>query len=244
MDRKKLLVAGGLIGLILCLFSVFIIISCFNLVLNIVDPFQEYNGDNLSFNNSTPESTAVSIARLNFGVFYSQFAVTNVYLTPDKKYWKVDMSTSGADPHVQIIIDAKTLMSKRNDVNSDEWRSLDELKANYIAEIQTDEPDSYGSLGKPQEITMDGKEIWKVSVNTTDESGKNTVKHVYVDLTTGKSKNTLNEFNKAAGTEGWLTLKEVDDVINKGDYQINYLVDLKQTEKNPFRDVLRDLYSE
>jgi hypothetical protein len=141
---------------------------------------------------------------------------------------------------VQVIIDAKTLMSESNVTGDEEWNSLDELKASYIAGIQTDD-----TLGKPQKITMDGKEIWKVPVNTiADVSGKDAVKYIYVDLATGKSKNTLDSFNKAAGTDGWLTLKEVDDVINSGNYQSNYLTDLKPTEKNPFKDVLRDLYPE
>jgi hypothetical protein len=97
MDRKKLLVAGGLIGLVICLFSAFMIIS---LVSKIIDPFPEYNNDNAysPFNNSTPESTAVSIARLNYGVYYGNFNVEDAYLTPDGKYWKVDMITRGLDP--------------------------------------------------------------------------------------------------------------------------------------------------
>jgi uncharacterized protein YpmB len=234
MDRKKLVVAGGLMGLILCLFSVFMIMSCFNL-LDIIDPFQKYNGDNISFNNSTPESTAVSIARLNFGSSFNDVTVEDVYLTDDGKYWIVGIDPNDSVHYVEVTIDAKTLMSKRNDEGT--WRSLDELKANYIAEIQTDGIYGIiGSLSKPQEITMGGKEIWKISMNATDESGEDTVKYVYVDLATGKSKNTLDYFNNAAGTDGWLTLKEVDDVINKGDWDY--------PEPRPFRDALRDLYSE
>lgn len=244
MDRK-LLVAGGLIGLIICLFSAFMIISFgLNLVSEIIDPFLKYNDDNYlaSFNNSTPELTAASIARLNFGVSYGEITVTNVNLTPDRKYWIVGIDPNDAVNHVDVIIDAKTLMSKRNlEGEYGEWRSLDELKASYIAEIQA----NY-ALGKPQKITMGGKEIWKILIVTdiNDKTGAKTVKYIYVDLATGKSKNTLDEFKKAAGTNDWLTLKEVDNVVNNGNYQLNYLVDLKPTEKNPFRDVLRDLYPE
>lgn len=240
MDRKKLLVAGGFI---ICLFAAVMIISFgLNLVSEIIDmPFLKYNDDSdyTSFNNSTSEATAVSIARLNFGVSYGKFFVNNVYLTDDGKYWNVDMTAaSGKDPHVQVIIDAKTLMSKVNyeDEAGDEWNSLDELKANYIAEIQTNYP-----LGKPQKITMEGKEIWKVPVLLSSNNENSVIGYVYVDLATGKSKNTLDKFKKVSGTDGWLTLKEVDDVINTGDYQLNYLTTLKQT---PFRDVLRNLYLE
>ena len=49
-----------------------------------------------------------------------------------------------------------------------------------------------------------------------------------------KSTNTLVDFDTAAGTNGWLTLKEVDDTINK----INNLPEPQ------FRDALRNLYPE
>ncbi len=240
MDRKKLLVAGVLIGFIICLFSAFMIISFgLNLVSEIIDPLPEYNIDNASFNNSTPELTAVSVARLNFGTSFNEVTVKDVHLTPDGKYWIVGIDPNDAVDHVDVTVDTKTLMSKRNlEGKYGEWRSLDELKANYIAEIQA----NY-AFGKSQKITMGGKEIWKVSMVTdiNDETGAKTVKYIYVDVATGKSKNTLDEFKRAAGTDGWLTLKEVDGVINKGDYQLNYLYD---QEPGQFRDVLRDLYSE
>ena len=88
---------------------------------------------------------------------------------------------------------------------------------------------------------MNGKEIWKVPVVLSPNNEDSIFGYIYVDVATGKSKNTLEDFNRAAGTDGWLTLKEVDDVINGGDYQLNYLTRLKQT---PFMDVLRDLYPE
>ncbi len=178
----------------------------------------------------------VSVARLNFGVYYGKFTVKDISLIDDGKYWKVDMTTSGLDPNQQVIIDTKTLMSRKNN-EFGEWRSLEELKAIYIAEIQANYP-----LGKPQKTIIDDKEIWKVPIDAySHESGKSIVEYVYVDLKTGKSKNTLKEFNKASETDDWLTLKEVDEVINKGNYQLNYLKTLNQT---PFRDALRDLYLE
>jgi hypothetical protein len=240
MDRKKLLAAGVLIGFIICLVPAFMIIS-FGLtsVSEIIHPLPEYNADNASFNNLTPELTAVSIARLNFGTAFNEVTVEDVHLTDDGKYWIVGIDPNDAVPHVDVTIDAKTLMSKRNlEGEYGEWRSLDELKASYIAEIQANH-----ALSKPQKITMGGKEIWKISIVTdiNDETGAKTVKYIYVDIATGKSKNTLDEFEKAAGTDGWLTLKEVDGVINKGDYQLNYLYD---REPGQFRDVLRDSYQE
>jgi hypothetical protein len=155
--------------------------------------------------------------------------VADVYLTSDRKYWIVNFRAGGKEPYLFVTIDAKTLMSK---VNYGEWRSLDELKALYIAEIQ--------SLGnpcrKPQKITMGSKEIWKVPVIYAKNSTGSTVKYIYVDIATGKSRNTLEDFNRAAGTDGWLTLKEVDAVITKKGWN--------RPRSSPFRDVLRDLYPE
>jgi hypothetical protein len=204
-------------------------------VSEIIHPLPEYNADNASFNNLTPELTAVSIARLNFGTAFNEVTVEDVNLTPDGKYWIVGIDPNDAVPHVDVTIDAKTLMSKRN-LEGEEWRSFDELKAIYIAKIQVNHP-----LGKPQKITRGGKEIWKVPVVLSSNNEDSVRGYIYVDVATGKSKNTLDEFKKAAGTDGWLTLKEVDDVINKGDYQLNYLYD---REPGQFRDVLRDLYQE
>jgi len=234
VDRKKLLVVGGLIGLIISLSAAFMVISFgLNLVSEITGRthFDSSSFSTTSFDNSTPEATAVSIARLNMGKGFDGVTVDDVYLTSDGKYWVVNFRAGDIEPYLFVTIDAETLMSK---VNHDEWRSLDELKAIYIAQIQ--------SLGnpwrEPQKITMDNKEIWKVPVitdfyqNGTDK----TVKYIYVDVATGKSKNTLENFNSAAGTDGWLTLKEVDAVINKQHQN--------HSEQSQFRDVLRDLYPE
>lgn len=231
MDRKTLLISAGLICILFI--SAFIFISfAVNLVSEISEPV-EYH-DNSSFNNSTPELTAVSIAKLNFGTAFNDVSVGDVYLIDG--YWIVGIDTHDVGGYLEVTVNAKTLMSKRSDEGA--WRSLDELKAIYIAGIQLGYPTE-----KPQKITMNGKEIWKVPVNTYSYyyNGTEIFEYVYVDLATGKSKNTLGEFNKAAGADGWLTLKEVDDVINKGDYKSEDQVNLKQT---PFRNVLRDLYSE
>jgi hypothetical protein len=245
MDRKNLLIAGGLIGVIICLFSAFMIIS-FGLILvsEIINPFPEYNVYNASFDNSTPEATAKSVARLNAGQWgFDYDVIKSAHLTSDGKYWKVEMYSSVYKDEFEVItVDAKTWRSK---VDGSEWKSLDELKASYIAEIQ-----SQGDIGKPEKITMDGKEIWKVPVNYVDSN-----EYVYVDTKTGKSKNTWDEFNNASGTDGWLTLKQVDDTLNKmekewdkemesslGEDEINELN--SYPEPAPFRNVLRDLYPE
>ena len=70
MDRKKLPVAGVLIGFIICLFSAFMVISFgLNLISEIAgqNHFNSSSFSNTSFNNSTPEATAIFIARLNDG---------------------------------------------------------------------------------------------------------------------------------------------------------------------------------
>lgn len=161
----------------------------------------------------------------------------------------IDEGSSGSSI---VTVDAKTLMSKQNrDIYqpANTWRSLDALKAKYIAEIQSkaNEVD-----GEPSKVTMDGKEIWKVPVYNEwvlDHPGtyrdEEKVGYIYVDVTTGKSKKEgsdwigtfISYINRITGTEGWKTLKEVDDAyyITKGDGEQSI---------RPFRDALRDLYPE
>jgi len=212
MKRKNLIIACVLICgiIVLSIIGIFIIMPSM------------YPTNN--FDNSTPESAAVSIARLNSGEGFASGDVDNVYLTPDGKYWIVTLESK---EKWNVTIDAKTLMSKQND---GEWNSLDELKATYIADIQSD-----SSLGKPQKITMNGKEIWKIPVYHEciyeDGSVTHETTYVYVDLKTGKSMNTWDEFNKAAGKKGWLTLKEVDSTCEKMDIG-----------PSSFKDALRNLY--
>ena len=126
-------------------------------------------------------------------------------------------------------------MSKKNDGG---WRSLDELKAIYIADIQ-----SYtrnGDLGKPSKITMGGKEVWKVPVHYFHESNPK-LAYVYVDVVTGKSKNDYDYdfFNNASNPDNWFTLKEVDVIIDKKEKAYDDYPD-----PTPFKDVLRNLYPE
>nr|WP_319372963.1 hypothetical protein [uncultured Methanobacterium sp.] len=138
MDRKKLLVAGVLIGgTIICLFPAFMIISFgLDLISEITGRthFDSSSFSRTSFDNSTPEATAVSVARLNLGVCFDLFTVKDVYLTSDEKYWKVYFDAGPKEPNLVVTIDAETLMSKEYD---GEWKSLDELKASYIAQIQS-----------------------------------------------------------------------------------------------------------
>jgi hypothetical protein len=277
MDRKNLLVAGGLIGGIIVLLvigaSIFYIttdLSSMDDSAYYIDESTEYNPNYysnesetpayISFDNSTPEVTAKSIARLSMGVngFMSE-VMTNASLSPDGKYWMVRIYTMQyGDDDFTVTVDAKTLMSKQNGNESDyfnSWRSFDELKASYIAEMQF-----YGigetHTGRPQKITADGKEIWKVPVyepiiNFQDEYvGDKLVEYVYVDVATGKSKIVYNRahggifdkiysffFNDPVGTD-WLTLKQVDDELNSRGSLSGV------TYGAPFRNALRDLYHE
>jgi len=229
MDREKLLVAGVLIGLIIC-FSVFMVISYGLNLISEIDGEKHFDSSSFSttsFDNSSPEATAVSIARLNEGWIGFEYAkVINTSLTSDGKYWIVKMHHE-LDDWV-VTVDVKTLMSKKNGgmgpINT--WRSLDELKANYIAEIAFLGNNSM-DYGRPYKVTLEGKTIWKVPVynllaNSQGVYGKELSGYVYVDLETGKSK--VVNF-KTSTTEGWKTLKEVESGL-------------------VFRDALRELYPE
>ena len=187
------------------------------------------------FDNSTPKSTAISIARLNMGIGgFEADPIKNINLSSDGKYWIVETYNSFyKDQVVVMTIDTKTLMSK---VENGEWKSLDELKALYIADIQ-----SNCGPGKPQKITMNGKEIWKVQEYDYEGDYLDPqVEYVYVDVATGKSKNTWKEFNEFAFKNDWLTLKEVDDTINRID-QLDPSLGL---EGPSFKNALRNLYPE
>ncbi len=204
-------------------------------VLNILCPFPEYNINKTYFDNSTPEAMAVSIARLNAGMFYDEVTVNDVYLTDDGKYWLLSMDYD--EGPYQVTVDAKTLMSK---VNNKSWRSQDELKARYIAEIQARKSPG---VGKPSKITMEGKEIWKVPVYYYHESDPIITEYVYVDLKNGKSKNELyhHAFSNYTGKKPvWLSLKEVDAIIDKIEKANGY----DYSDSRPFKDALRNLYPE
>lgn len=253
MDRKNLLIAGSLAGglivvIIVLVIGVFIIIPSIanNLTSNSNENLtRETNENTVTFDNSTHEATAKSIARLDRGAvgFYTWYTV-NASLTSDGKYWIVNMHGRGYE--WVVTVDAKTLMSKKNggyggfwDSGSsfDEWISFDELKARYIAEIQSK---STEEVGKPHKITMNGKEIWEVPVYGWGyDIDPELVGYVYVDVATGKSKKVysgiFNELyskvlNTFTWTDGWLTLKEVD----KG----------SKYHWTQNQDALRDLYPE
>ena len=257
MDRKNLLIASGLIGIFIVLLSegmLIILLSSFNIVdfesslmAGSMDGDQKPEEFLTYFNNSTPEATAVSVARLNLGKWgFENADIKSVHMTSDGKYWIVEIYTSGyKDESKTITVDAGTWMSKQNDSYEpfiaydpkDTWRSLDELKALYIAEIQSSTED----VSKPSKITINGKEIWKIPVYDNDSYKlgiSKKVEYVYVDAATGKSRNTWNQFNEAAGTDGWLTLKQVDDTLNKIEKEMTGSVGV------PFKDALRDLYKQ
>lgn len=152
----------------------------------------------------------------------------NTSLTPDEKYWIVKM-----DDSMIVTVDVKTWKSKqKGDLNQpvNTWRSLDELKAQYIADIYSESLSENAEVGKPSRVTMEGKKIWKVPVYYYNDRDQKITEYVYVDLATGKSKNTWNNFNEFTDTKSWLTLKEVDK--QSGLWPV------------PFKDALRDLYPE
>ena len=241
MNKKNLLIAGSIVSIIIILAITIIIIipTVTNTSATILSSTAD-SEELTYFDNSTPESAAISIARLNDGANGFKYdTVNSVSLTSNGKYWIVKMGTAGYDDWV-VTVDAKTLMSKSSangkNREKDIWVSFDELKACYIAEIQS--TGSNGGIGKPSNVTMDGKEIWKVPVYYFDVGdGQEQAEYVYVNVKTGKSKNELygDVFNEVAG-DNWLTLKQVDDTINK----VNKMHNLPEP---PFRDALRELYS-
>lgn len=219
MNWKNSLIAGGLIVIIIVIVGIFVIIPAID---NSTGSNSTTNSSESSvFNNSTPEAMAISIARLNYGPWgFDQGSIKSVHLTSDRKQWIVEIYNSVYKDDFEVLtVDVKTWKSKKG---NGEWKSLDELKARYIAEIQGHKTDD-GTLGEPYKVIMGGKEIWKVQTSPDE--------YVYVDLTTGKSKNTWKWFNKVAGTDGWLTLKEVDNTISK-------------IGMGSGRNALRDLYPE
>lgn len=242
MERKDLLIASCIISTIIVLIGIGITIypnstsggSSMSLYdLNSADensttaPAAE---ENIFFDNSTPEATVISIARLNEGMigFDSQIT-TSASLNSDGKYWVVKMhNVQDVNDEVTVTVDAKTLMSKRDKSKfrpATAWRSLDELKAAYIAEIQSG--NGY-DIGKPCKITLEGKNVWKVPLYDIT-NGEKLIGYIYIDLATGKSKNV----DLTGNTEGWLTLKEVDNSVDYGDAQ-----------DSSFKDALRNLYPE
>lgn len=237
MDRKNLLIAGSLIVVFIVLLSdgISMAISSFNIVdlessmvASNIDEVPTNEEGVTYFNNSTPEARAVSTAQLMYGVNGFLGYPDKVYLTSDGKYWMVHVMGS------YVTVDAKTGMAKEG---NGEWKSLDELKASYIAELQRYGEES--ATGKPQKIIMGGKEIWKVPIYEYiyDFNGIEDIGHlkdeptdyIYVDLETGRSKRdgTFEDtiYNLFTGTNGWLTLKQIDS-IDSGPYHRNALRDL------------------
>ncbi len=239
MDREKLLITGSLIGIIIVILSIYLLISHTPITHNStpLSSLNSGNSDNnlpveeyLIFDNSTPETLAISIARLNSGMIgFDKLITANASLTSDGKYWIVKM-TNYEEKWV-VIIDTRTLMSKRNASRyrpMTTWRSLNELKAAYIAEIRSCNGED---IGKPYKVNLEGKIIWKVPIYDIT-NGKKLIAHVYIDLTSGKSK----VFDMTIMKEGeWMTLKEVDDSITN-------MYDVPKDP--PFKDALRSLYPE
>lgn len=107
-DNK--LIAGCLIGIVL-----FLVIGTLIIVPAIVgtdDNSATNSSESSVFDNSTPESMAISIARLNEGSCFDSVKVVNAFLTSDGKYWIVNMN-DGMDYSWIVKVDAKTGMSKK-----------------------------------------------------------------------------------------------------------------------------------
>ena len=180
MYRKNLMIIGSLTSVIivLLLIGIFIFPNSTSADDSVVVPSAvDLNVmKDPTFDTSTPEATAISIARLNEGMDgFNWWMKANASLTPDRKYWIVNMYNENCEEQVRVVtVDAQTWMSRKNGsleyMGTDRpnllntWRSLDELKAQYIAEIQMGGGDGSSSVGRPQKITMDGKEIWKVPI--------------------------------------------------------------------------------
>ncbi|HEX3014080.1 MAG TPA: hypothetical protein VHO92_07390 [Methanobacterium sp.] len=190
MEKKNLLIAGALMGIIIVLFSINLFIaphsasannsiSTGNLhdlnssAKNITNKLnsinenstnetfsEDFSKDYTAFDNSTPKLTAISIARLYKGV--SGFYTSHTFNTSLTPDKKCWIVKM--DDLMVVTVDAKKLMSKQNgNLNqpANTWRSFDALKAQYIADIQRNGDET---VGEPHRITLNGKEIWKVPV--------------------------------------------------------------------------------
>lgn len=239
MEKKDLLI-------VVCVICVIVVLLCMGMIIpsNSSTGLHTYDLNStdensttepaaetyLYFNNSTPYTTSISIARLNEGIIgFDNHITTSASLTPDGKYWIVKMhNVHDVNDEVTVTIDTKTLISKKSACllePATRWRSLDKVKAAYIAELQSG--NGY-EIGNPYKITLEGKTIWKVPLYDITNV-KTLIGHIYVDPATGKSKNV----DLIGNTRGWLTLKEVDKSMDYGDAQ-----------ELPFKDALRNLYPE
>ena len=183
MIRKTLLIAFILTGIVI----VILCISPFYIINSDNTDNSMFMHDNTTFNAKTPEEKAIFVARLNEGIIGFEWdTIINASLTFDGKYWIVNMHEAGYDDWT-VTVDAETWMSKQNGSTEPKntWRSFDELKAGYIAELQSG---ANGGQGRPYKVTIDGKEIWKVPAYYYHENDPKQVKYIYVDLATGKSK--------------------------------------------------------
>lgn len=165
--------------------------------------------------NSVNLEKAIFIAKLNersYGFCEGCVQVDSIALTSNKKYWIVRLHDTNK-VNWKVSVNVRDGSSKKN---NNRWKSFNELKAYYVAELNSGE---HGfRLGKPYMITLDGKKVWKISVYNI--SGK-LYQNVYFNVVNGKSKINNNK---------WKTLKEIDAEISKKTYPVK------------FRDALRDFY--
>ncbi|MDD3985113.1 MAG: hypothetical protein PHY59_04315 [Methanobacterium sp.] len=142
--------------------------------------------------------------------------VKSAYLTSDKKFWKVKVKEDDGTKIWTVTVNAATGASKKK---HSAWRSFNELKALYVAELYTGDT-GMEVHGKPKLITVKGQKLWKIKCYDKALPHKIT-RTVYFDDKTGKSKDNY--------TNKWFTLKQLDDAISQ-------MYGIK------FRDALRDFY--
>ena len=142
-----------------------------------------------------------------------------------RPFWEVQVSDKVTNETWTVFVDAKNAESRKSVETCDiegakSWRSFDELKATYVAQLYYDTGEL---LFKRAE--MKGSDIWMVPV--VEEFNNEIYNYqVYFNAKTGYSYVADEE-----GNSSWVSLKGLDDKINS---ENNY--------KTPFRNVLRDLY--
>ncbi len=127
MDKENLLISGILIITILILLGIGILLSPNSVnTTSLPDNLTNLHGFNSTnknltdpiFDISTPESTAISIARLNEGLDGFNFYIkANASLTSDGKYCIVDICNENYEYEGLVVtVDAQTWMSKKMEV--------------------------------------------------------------------------------------------------------------------------------
>lgn len=207
--NKKYLIFGLLGIIILYLISV---APVYNLS---ADKIREPNSALKNTTHNPAIDQAVFITKLNEGMIAfcgdDRVIVDNVIMDPNGRFCILKVHSFNNEAW-GMVINIETNASKKN---NEPWKSFEELKAQYAAELNSG---NGIMVGKPTVVILDGKKLWKIPLYEYPSIGGAFWCDVYFDPVTGKSKR---------GNDTWKTLKEIDDEV-KEMYGISV--------RNPLRD--------